>query len=125
MKQVSDAYFAGLIDGEGSMWLEKRGKGKSLCPTLEVKMSCKRTIDALFAAYGGNIRFRPAEKEGWKDQWKWRVTSRKAYAVLLRIRPFMLTKAEKADAFMAACLLVPERGRPRRPQKITPPAKGH
>lgn len=97
-----NAYFAGLIDGEGCLFLEKRSGSRAgqVRPTIEVGMTCKLTIEALRAAFGGNITFKAA-KGTRKDQWRWRVQDRRAREVLAYIYPHMITKREDADLLLA------------------------
>lgn len=95
------SYFAGLIDGEGCLYLQKRSSSTGLLrPTIEVGMTCKRTIDALQAAFGGNITFK-ASKTVRKDQWRWRVQDKRAREVIALIRPYLITKRQDADLLLA------------------------
>lgn len=96
MTNIKHAYFAGLIDGEGCISLQKRSDHHGYRPTVEVKMSCLNTILALKEEYGGTFLNKPAEREGWKDQYRWRVQDRSARLVIDKIYPYLITK--KADA---------------------------
>jgi len=97
MTNITDiAYFAGLIDGEGSIRLAKRSDRPSLKPTLKVNMTHKGVIESLQVAFGGSVTFRPAAKAGWKDQWVWRCHNRQAITALEAMLPFF--KVKLADA---------------------------
>lgn len=94
--KYKDAYFAGLIDGEGSLFLA----GSQGRATIELKMTCFATVDALHQEYGGTVRYRKAQRSHWLDQWLWRVRDVQAREVLRRVRPFMITKAGAADVLI-------------------------
>lgn len=96
---LRDAYFAGLIDGEGYISMKSKGIGKSKRPAIEVKMTCEETIRALHKHFGvGNVRFVPSPPNHptWKNQWKWYATSLAAEAAISRISPYLITKREAA-----------------------------
>ena len=98
--RIMDAYFAGLIDGEGHIALSKKSP-TSFRPVVVVEMTCEKTIRALHTHFGvGTVRFVPRRKEHHKDQWKWRTVCNGAREVLSRIRPFLITKAVAADVVL-------------------------
>jgi hypothetical protein len=95
-KQLRDAYFAGLIDGEGYIGIKQAGTHKRPQKKLEIKvnMTCYKTVLALRDHFEkGNVRPRKAAP-GCKPQWVWSVTCRAAREVLDVIRPYLITKAE-------------------------------
>ncbi|HDY90288.1 MAG TPA: hypothetical protein ENH82_19485 [bacterium] len=107
------AYFAGIIDGEGSFGIWSLGKKK--CPDLclTVGMTCKKTIYALAKHFGcGKVRHIAPRKKGWKPQYIWRVKYNTARNILVIIRPYLITKQKQADAILS----IPprKRGRPRK-----------
>lgn len=95
-----DAYFAGLIDGEAAIYLANR-KGRSPIPTVEVNMTCERTVRMLQARFGGTLRQRKPMPPGIKMQWGWRVESRLARTVIFAIRPFSVTRREAVETIVA------------------------
>lgn len=93
--EIKDAYFAGLIDGEGHISIHSRGANRTKGrPIIVVAMTCERTINAIRDHFGvGTVR--PAKvKEGCKPQWRWRVSYKNARIVADRIRPYLITKEE-------------------------------
>lgn len=97
------AYFAGLIDGEGTISLDKvdARRPNSRNPTVKVNMTCEAVIRALHAEYGGYLGFRPRAKEHYKDQWIWRVKAQMARKCLEQILPYLIVKKPEAEAVLA------------------------
>lgn len=87
-----DAYFAGLLDGEGYIAIAKKD-AKYYRQKISMKMTCKQTVDAIHAHFGvGAVRFVPRQNPKWKDQWEWYCTYDNARMVAERILPFSITK---------------------------------
>ena len=98
---LRDAYFAGLIDGEGHIGFCSAGGGMQ--PIIQVKMTCLKTITALQKHFGcGVIQPMKPGKAGYQTQYKWRVRYSLAAPVIERIRPFLITKADAADLVLNA-----------------------
>ena len=94
---LMDAYFAGLIDGEGYIAIAKKD-AKTLREKVSVKMTCEKTVRSLHDHFGvGAIAFKPRQNPKWQNQWEWYCVCRSAYVVLDRIRPYMIAKADAAD----------------------------
>ena len=103
MKQMLlDAYFAGLIDGEGTVAVFPYKNGTLRRSVIKVDMTCEKTIRALHAHFGGYIGSKKIESlKNRKPQWRWEVTFSKAKEVAKRIRPYLITKANGADDVIA------------------------
>jgi hypothetical protein len=99
-EEILNAYFAGLIDGEGNLNVYPACKGTKLRPVVKVNMTCEKTINRLQAHFGGSV-CKKKVPEGRKPQWHWCVTYHKAIAVVQKIRPYLITKAESADRVLA------------------------
>lgn len=101
MTKLKDSYFAGLIDGEGCIRLERkteRNRTLREAPTVQVKMTCLKTINALRDYFGcGSIQPYKPVKAHYKPQWRWRVRDKSAALVLHRILPYMITKRDEAE----------------------------
>lgn len=101
--KLKDAYFAGLIDGEGYIGLENCGKGWYR-PCIRVKMTCRQTVEAIRAYFMvGRVVHRPLSvsspyyKPTHKPQWEWYARRKDALAVLERILPYLITKKRIAE----------------------------
>lgn len=100
-EKLLDAYFAGLIDGEGNIAVYTFKSGV-VRPIVKVDMTCEKTIKAIHSHFGGYIGQKKTEcLANRKPQWRWEVTFQKALAVCSRIRPFLITKAENADTLLS------------------------
>jgi hypothetical protein len=98
-RHLRDAYFAGLIDGEGHIGFSSSGYRQ--VPMVQVKMTCKKTIYALKEHFGvGYIYAEHPEKKHYKPQWKWRASCASSVKVLAAITPYLITKAEAAQAIL-------------------------
>jgi len=100
-KNLLDAYFAGLIDGEGTVGIYKFSSG-AIRPIVKVNMTCEKTIIALHQHFGGYMGVQKIESiPNRKPQWHWEVTFKKAVEVCKSIRPYLITKASNADLILA------------------------
>lgn len=95
-RALRTAYFAGIIDGEGSIGFHSQGKGLRLRAVVKVSMTCHKTILALREHFGGSLCTKKVPA-GNRPQWCWGVTSRKAHIVACAVRPYLITKAAQAD----------------------------
>lgn len=97
MDELKNAYFAGLIDGEGTIAVYKFSSGMTRA-IVKVDMTCEKTVRSLHDHFGGYIGVKKVEENtNRKPQWHWEVTHKKALEVCKLLRPFLVTKAENAD----------------------------
>lgn len=110
--ELLNAYFAGLIDGEGTVSVFPYKNGTLLRPVIKVDMTCEKTILALQQHFGGYVGSKKIELlSNRKKQWRWEVTFTKAKEVAIKIRPYLITKAAGADDVIAH--VSKSRGRPK------------
>lgn len=113
-KKLLNSYFAGLIDGEGTVGVYPYKQASKMRPVIKLNMTCQKTVLAIHAHFGGS--FMPKKVyNGNLPQWHWIVTFNKAIDVAEAIRPYLITKAAMADKILS-CQRKP-RGRPRKQQK--------
>ena len=107
MTENDIAYFAGLFDGEGSVYFKKTKQVKHNRPgkpihnvtviRMEIAMTDKDTIkwchDLFKCGHFGERKV----KEGYKRQWRWRVAHRDALHVAIAIWPYTKTKLHKVE----------------------------
>lgn len=96
MDKLKDAYFAGLLDGEGTINIYPDKVNGNLRPVVKINMTSKKTIDAIANYFGGNVLHKKVYGNS-KPQYHWIVTYRKAMQVIERIKPYLITKADLAD----------------------------
>lgn len=98
--QMNNAYVAGLIDGEGCIYLAvKQGKKKYYSARVDVGMTHKALsiLEGLQNMYQGRLRlFRP-QTEKWEAAYSWSVFGQEAVAFLRMIHPFLILKKEQAS----------------------------
>lgn len=95
---MTDAYAAGLLDGEGCLTLTKRSNGKGYAARMDMGMSAKAlaVLTAMQERFGGTLRqFRPAT-ERWEAAWTWSLFGGDCIAFLERVLPHLVLKREQA-----------------------------
>ena len=115
-----DAYVAGLIDGEGCIYLQdstRKGQGRrAFCLVVEVGMASKArpVLEFLQKTYGGTICKSRDATERWDAAYAWSVHGRSAAAMLRRLSPYLRLKEEQARLVLRAeeirLSLIPENG---------------
>lgn len=96
------AYFAGLFDGEATIAAYPRKGQSHLRPCVKLNMTCKETMEAVAAHFGGKIMPKKVAS-GNKPQWHWFVGCNQALDVIDAVRPYLITKAAGADRVLATC----------------------
>lgn len=90
------SYFAGLLDGEGHIAVQKYARTKSGRPktrfVMEIRMTDEGIIDWLLDQFGGNKRYHPSRNPRWKDQWRWRIQDRRARELYARVQHLLKIK---------------------------------
>ena len=84
-----EAYFAGIIDGEGCIAYEKTKKDYST-PSISVEMTDKDVIDKMHRFFGkGTVVFIKPRKKHHKDCWRWRIRGRGAVDIYFKIYNYL------------------------------------
>jgi hypothetical protein len=116
---MDDAYAAGIIDGEGCIRIQHNVR-KNGCDVWSLRVAISNTsyrlLVAIQAEYGGRISLQRSHTNypTRRDLYEWRLSDAKAAAFLLRVRPFLLVKAEQADmAISFRDTVLPLKGRTR------------
>ena len=107
MKESDIAYFAGLFDGEGSVYIKRMDQMKHKRPgkpvhkvwviRMEIAMTDKETIQWCYDSFKCGAFGERKVKEGYKRQWRWRVAHRDALHVALAIWPYAQVKLHKIE----------------------------
>lgn len=98
LTQVQAAYLAGLIDGEGSIMLYRRGDGSAM--RLAITNTYRPVLEWCQATCGvGNIVDVKATHDAAKHKAQriWLVNSQAAASVLEQIEPYLIIKKEQAQ----------------------------
>lgn len=85
------AYLAGIVDGEGTIAVHRDGANRARF-VIEVKMTERIVIELLSKRFGGVIVNRKPGAEGWKPQFRWRVTAKAARSAYQELEPYLRLK---------------------------------
>ena len=106
-KKETLAYLAGIIDGEGSVFLgqrlklRNREKSPSYTPSITVGNTNERLIDWLVETCVGSKSHSKRPLKNWKDQYQWSVTSHKAVELARMLMPYLIIKPQQA--YLLSC----------------------
>ncbi len=90
LDHLHPAYLAGIIDGEGSIFVHGR------TPEVSVANTNRALIDELARFPGCYIADRTARGMGTRTCWEWRVGGERAAIVIRTCLPWLIVKRERA-----------------------------
>ena len=100
---IEAAYLAGIIDGEGSVYIAKHKEysGRGLPYSYSTRVSVGNTDERLInwiqkTVKTGNIHFVQETRNNWKDHWHWLLADKNITPFLEQILPFLIIKKEQA-----------------------------
>jgi hypothetical protein len=98
---VTPAYVAGLIDGEGCLWIQAKA-GRWYTPRCDVGMSEKGlpVLRLLHAKYGGSLALSRKATTKWEAAWRWAIGGTACRTLLTEVMPYLELKAEQARLLM-------------------------
>jgi hypothetical protein len=84
-----EAYFAGIIDGEGCISYEKTKKDYCI-PSISVEMTDKDVIYKMHQFFGkGSVVFIKPRQKHHKNAWRWRIRGKGAVDIYFKIYNYM------------------------------------
>ena len=92
-----DAYAAGLIDGEAHIYvrLHKNKYGNFVWRgAIAISMTDESVMRWMLHRFGGSVCKPTRREEHHKQQWRWTVAGRKAYACAKKVAQFSIVKKE-------------------------------
>jgi len=107
LRKTDLAYYAGLLDGEGSIKLAKvkdhKGKHKSIVMTITISNNDRSVLDELLSVFGGSVlEVNRANAKGWAAHWRpsfrWNRCGKSAAVVLTKLLPYLRIKRAHAEA---------------------------
>lgn len=103
MRQMSDveaAWLAGLFDGEGSIVLVNRRRAQQRPQyVIHVYNTYRPLVERIVEVTGlNNTSVRESKNPRHATAYKWSCAGADAVSILRRMRPWLLVKAERADA---------------------------
>ena len=107
------AYLAGVIDGEGSIYVCYDKRHDIYFIEMSVANTARSLIEWLLENFGGTEKLSGrAERDGCPDQWAWVVRGRKAAPIIAGIMPYLVVKqrqAALAEEFLSTYIADKER----------------
>ncbi len=100
------AYLAGLLDGEGTITLERSSNPRAFrAPLVSISSTDRELVEAALSIAGaGWIQVkRRAAQAHWKQGYEYRVKNAAAIELLGKLRPFMRCPAKVRRADMLLC----------------------
>jgi len=92
------AYTAGIMDGEGSIYIRRTTKGHSSSSLAVFVTNTNEWIcQWLKFQYGGSIQIMQPRKKNWKIAYRWWLTSNQALGFLKLILPYLNLKRPQAE----------------------------
>lgn len=99
-KESEIAYLAGIIDGEGSIYVQRRKTktGWSYFPRFQVVNTNRKLMEWIHQTFGGLIYDKPRIKHNpkWKMQIEWFTTRSLLDQLLPLLIPFLIIKTNQA-----------------------------
>ena len=96
---VTDAYVAGIIDGEGCITIESRSNSTSYAIRVDVGMTDRALtlLQALKKQYGGSVSRHRKKSEKWDAASRWTVCGVQAADFLTKVMEHLQLKREQAE----------------------------
>lgn len=96
MKKSILMYITGLLDGEGTITLEKSGKFRH--PLISISNTSLAILDTINSFHKGTIKKCHKQKEHYLQAYEWQLRSNKAITFLQRIYPYIIHESKKYRA---------------------------
>lgn len=96
MPRMTDAYAAGLMDGEGCVTIVEAHGNYSVRVDVGMTEKARDILELMHATNGGSIGMARGATERWDAAWRWTLCGAEASEFLERILPHLILKAEQA-----------------------------
>ena len=93
-------YTAGIIDGEGSIGMDKHRHWSTFTPRVSVGNTDPTLIDWLLDTFGGKVEIAQQNKR-WKISFRWELNGYASVPFIKEIRPYLKLKGRQADLILA------------------------
>jgi hypothetical protein len=102
LNDIEAAYAAGILDGEGSIYLARVHASRWPSPTVSVASTDRELLEWLRARVGGTIIQKRTYQPQHSLSFDWKLTDRRALSFLKIVRPFLVIqrKIERADLLL-------------------------
>lgn len=100
LSEIDVAYIAGLIDGEGSIYVMKH-RDKTFYPAVSICMTHSGVLVWLAEKLGLSMSEVPRTPAGWRDQYSVRIHGARAVLLCGRMLPYLKVKRLQAELVQA------------------------
>ncbi len=106
LSELEKAWLAGVIDGEGSIFVAKvkgaqHRRGFIYVPLLKIDNSNRAFVNKIQDMIGkGSVHFVEENRSGWKDRWEYNGSSHVLRELLPQLLPYLLVKREVAQRML-------------------------
>lgn len=94
MSDLDLAYAAGIIDGEGCIYVHK--SAIRMTPKLEIKMGEYPCVEFFQSVFGGTVSKLKVRKNGYRVLYRWVAQGENALCILESLLPYLKGKKEQA-----------------------------
>lgn len=105
LTKTQTSYFAGIIDGEGTITIAKSNRSiGGITPLVSVKNTDKKLINWLLKNVGCKVSEYKPRNERWKLSYRWYTYSvSDVYEIIRMIYPYLIIKKNNAKKVLAFC----------------------
>ncbi|MDP2922116.1 MAG: LAGLIDADG family homing endonuclease [Candidatus Omnitrophota bacterium] len=97
MDEVTKAYLAGIVDGEGTVTLSRHHKHETPAPLVSVSNTDLRLLKWIRYKAGGIITSKKISKPHHTQSYVWRLRQNSALYFLNEIKKYLIVKREQAE----------------------------
>lgn len=90
------AYAAGLVDGEGCIWISRKGLAYSAMVQVGMTLKAKPMLERMQREWGGSLNKTREATDRWASAWMWDLAGTAAEPFLRAVLPHLRMKAEQA-----------------------------
>lgn len=105
LTRLQASYFAGIVDGEGTITIAKSTRSiGGLTPLFSVANTDKKLIDWLMKNVGGKVTASQPKNKKWKIKYRWySYTIVDVCALINMVYPYLIIKKENAKRVLKFC----------------------
>lgn len=96
MTQMTPAYAAGLVDGEGCILIQHTKQTYCHLVTIGMTSKARPLLNRMQASWGGRVKIARKATERWDEAHAWTVAGAEATGFLQDIQPYLVLKVEQA-----------------------------
>ena len=97
---IAKSYLAGVIDGEGYIYIAFCNSTKNYLCGVYIKNTNKKLLEVFVKYFGGNIIFHKRTKPNHKDSYDWVCFGEKAAKLCKYTLPYLTIKRKQADLLL-------------------------